>query len=151
MERSTAQLAEARRLAERDGEEGLVDFRLGEAMHLPLRDQEWGTFDVAHARFILEHVPDPVAVVRAMVHAVRPEVGSSWKTMATTPCGCGQSLPDSDGSGSITCAPTTAWEMTRSSVIAWSLFLCKPARFPGGTLGFSSALVRDSLSCLPRT
>src|SRR5216684_3286116 len=36
------------------------------------RSAEWGSFDVAHARFILEHVPDPGAVVRQMVRAVRP-------------------------------------------------------------------------------
>jgi len=72
IERSTEQLAEARRLAEGADEGGLVDFRPGDAARLPLRDAEWGTFDVAHARFLLEHVPDPAAVVREMVRAVRP-------------------------------------------------------------------------------
>ena len=72
VERSEAQLAEARRLASQAGEDGAVEFRQGEAARLPLRDHEWGTFDVAHARFVLEHVPDPVAVVREMVRAVRP-------------------------------------------------------------------------------
>ena len=33
---------------------------------------EWGSFDVAHARFILEHVPDPLRVVKTMVRAVKP-------------------------------------------------------------------------------
>jgi SAM-dependent methyltransferase len=46
--------------------------RHGDAVALPLRDEEWGRFDVAHARFVLEHVPDPLAVVRSMVRAVRP-------------------------------------------------------------------------------
>ena len=72
VERSEAQLAEARRLASLAGEDGAVEFRQGEAARLPLRDEEWGTFDVAHARFVLEHVPDPAAVVRGMVRAVRP-------------------------------------------------------------------------------
>jgi ubiquinone/menaquinone biosynthesis C-methylase UbiE len=72
VERSEAQLAEARRQAGRDGEDRLVEFRQGEAAALPLADDEWGTFDLAHARFILEHVPDPAAVVRGMVRAVRP-------------------------------------------------------------------------------
>jgi SAM-dependent methyltransferase len=36
-----------------------------------LRADEWGAFDVAHARFVLEHVQDPLAVVRQMVRAVR--------------------------------------------------------------------------------
>ena len=33
---------------------------------------EWGTFDLVHARFLLEHVSDPLAVVRSMARAVRP-------------------------------------------------------------------------------
>jgi SAM-dependent methyltransferase len=66
------QLAGAARLAREAGEEGLAEFRAGEAGALPLRDGERGTFDVAHARFLLEHVRDPLAVVRAMVAAVRP-------------------------------------------------------------------------------
>ena len=66
------QLAEAHRQAVEDGEETLVDFRLGDAVNLPLEDHEWGSFDLAHARFILEHVTDPLAVVRSMVRAVRP-------------------------------------------------------------------------------
>ena len=41
-------------------------------MNLPLADDEWGTFDVVHARFLLEHVTDPLAVVRSMVRAARP-------------------------------------------------------------------------------
>ncbi len=72
IERSDQQLAAARKLAIEAGEEGLVDFRAGPAEQLPLANAEWGTFDVAHARFLLEHVPDPVAVVRQMVRAVRP-------------------------------------------------------------------------------
>jgi SAM-dependent methyltransferase len=39
---------------------------------LPLSREERGTFDLAHARFLLEHVADPLAVVREMVSAVRP-------------------------------------------------------------------------------
>ncbi len=72
VERDAEQLAEALRQARDDGEEGLVDFRRGEATELPLSDAEWGTFDVAHARFVLEHATDPLAIVRAMVLAVRP-------------------------------------------------------------------------------
>jgi ubiquinone/menaquinone biosynthesis C-methylase UbiE len=72
IERSPEQLAEARRLAALAGEERLVEFRQGEAERLPLSADEWGTFDVAHTRFLLEHVADPAAVVRQMVRAVRP-------------------------------------------------------------------------------
>lgn len=72
VEKHPGQLEQARRFARQDGEEQLVDFRPGDARALPLRDEEWGTFDLAHTRFLLEHVPDPLAVVRGMVRAVRP-------------------------------------------------------------------------------
>jgi ubiquinone/menaquinone biosynthesis C-methylase UbiE len=72
IERSSEQIAEARRLAEMDGEEALVEFRLGDAFRFPLRADEWGAFDIAHTRFLLEHVPQPLEIVRAMVRAVLP-------------------------------------------------------------------------------
>jgi ubiquinone/menaquinone biosynthesis C-methylase UbiE len=72
VEKHSGQLEEARRYARQEGEEHLVDFRLGDAYALPLQEEEWGTFDLAHTRFLLEHVPDPLAVVRGMVRAVRP-------------------------------------------------------------------------------
>jgi ubiquinone/menaquinone biosynthesis C-methylase UbiE len=72
VEKHPGQLEEARRFARQEGEERLVDFRPGDAHTLPLRDDEWGTFDLAHARFLLEHVPDPLTVVRGMVRTVRP-------------------------------------------------------------------------------
>jgi len=72
IERSRAQIAGAVRAARAAGETGLVEWRRGDALDLPLRRGEWGSFDVAHARFLLEHVPDPPRVVREMVRAVRP-------------------------------------------------------------------------------
>jgi SAM-dependent methyltransferase len=72
IEHNSAQLAEAQRLALAAGEQGLAEFRQGDALALPLRDEEWGTFDLAHARFLLEHVRDPLAAVRAMVRALKP-------------------------------------------------------------------------------
>lgn len=72
IERSAAQLAEAKRQAELAGEASLVDFREGDATALPLRADEWGSFDIAHTRFLLEHVPRPLDVVRAMSKAARP-------------------------------------------------------------------------------
>lgn len=75
VERDGRQLAAAAALAQRDGESGLVDLRQGDATALPLAAAERGTFDLAHARFVLEHVPDPLAVVREMVGAVRPDGG----------------------------------------------------------------------------
>ena len=72
VERSREQLAEAQRLAASENEADLVEFRQGSAENLPLREAEWGTFDVVHTRFLLEHVRDPAAVVRQMVRAARP-------------------------------------------------------------------------------
>ena len=71
VEDNAAQLEGARRQAAETGETHLVEFREGDAVDLPLDDSEWGTFDVAHARFLLEHVPDPQAVVKSMIRAVR--------------------------------------------------------------------------------
>jgi SAM-dependent methyltransferase len=39
----------------------------------PLSTEEWGSFDLVHTRFLLEHVPDSLAVVRMMVRAARPD------------------------------------------------------------------------------
>ncbi|HUL58192.1 MAG TPA: methyltransferase domain-containing protein [Anaeromyxobacteraceae bacterium] len=72
IERSPAQLEAARRLAREAGEERLAELREGDALAFPIAGGEWGTFDVAHARFLLEHVPEPAAVVAQMVRAVRP-------------------------------------------------------------------------------
>jgi SAM-dependent methyltransferase len=72
VERDPRQIAEANRQAEAAGEKDLVEIREGRAEALPLEASEWGTFDLAHARFLLEHVPDPLAVVTQMVAAVRP-------------------------------------------------------------------------------
>ena len=72
VERDPDQLGEAQRLAEDEGEVDLVDFRQGDASDLPLDDDEWGTFDLAHTRFLLEHVPSPQSIVDDMVRALRP-------------------------------------------------------------------------------
>lgn len=72
IERSPDQLREAERLAREAGERGLVDFRQGDATAPPLRDDEWGTFDLAHTRFLLEHLPRPLDLVRVMMRAVGP-------------------------------------------------------------------------------
>lgn len=72
IERSDEQTSEALRQARANGEEKLVEFRHGDARQLPLTNEEWGTFDVAFTRFVLEHVPDPLNVVKEMARAVRP-------------------------------------------------------------------------------
>lgn len=71
VERSDEQRATADRLARAAGEGDFVDFRPGEAESLPLTRDEWGSFDLVHARFVLEHVRDPLAVVREMTRAVK--------------------------------------------------------------------------------
>jgi SAM-dependent methyltransferase len=72
VERDPQQLADALRRARADGEESLADLRAGDALNPPLRPEEWSTFDVAHTRFLLEHLRDPLSAVRVMVRAVRP-------------------------------------------------------------------------------
>jgi SAM-dependent methyltransferase len=72
VERSAEQRAQAVALAEAAGEGSLLELRAGDALALPLSDAEWGTFDLGHARFILEHVPRPEAVVGQLARAVRP-------------------------------------------------------------------------------
>jgi ubiquinone/menaquinone biosynthesis C-methylase UbiE len=71
IEYSEEQLSAAKRLAANDGETSLAGFRSGDALNLDL-GSEWATFDVAHTRFLLEHVPDPLRVVKSMVRAVKP-------------------------------------------------------------------------------
>lgn len=72
LERSEAQRAEAQRQAEAAGEGALVELRAGDVLDPPLAAGEWGGFDLAHARFVLEHVPDPARVVAHMARAVGP-------------------------------------------------------------------------------
>lgn len=72
IERSPEQLARAVALAREAGEESLVEFRAGDALALPLAENERGTFDCAHARFLLEHLRDPQAAVDQLAAAVRP-------------------------------------------------------------------------------
>ena len=72
IERDGNQLEQAEQLAESEGDGDLVEFREGDVFHPPLEDSEWKSFDLAHARFLLEHVPQPVQVINQMARAVRP-------------------------------------------------------------------------------
>ena len=74
IERSAEQLHAARRGAagRATALQARVDFRPGDALDPPLAPGEWGTFDTAHTRFLLEHLPRPLDLVRVMVRAVRP-------------------------------------------------------------------------------
>jgi len=69
VERDPEQLATAKSLA---SEGDPVEFRQGDASNLPLSPDERGAFDLAHARFVLEHVADPQRLVHQMVQALRP-------------------------------------------------------------------------------
>ncbi len=71
IERDDGQLAEANRLAANDGELDSVEFRQGDVLALPLSTEERGSFDLAYARFLLEHIPQPLRVVSEMSLAVR--------------------------------------------------------------------------------
>jgi ubiquinone/menaquinone biosynthesis C-methylase UbiE len=71
VEREEKRLAEAWRQAQNAGESDQIELRQGDALELPLEKGEWEQFDVAHARFVLEHVRDPGKAVRQMVRAVR--------------------------------------------------------------------------------
>lgn len=72
IERDRKQIDEAFRQAKEAGEDDLLEIREGDVLGFPLAEDEWGSFDVAHARYILEHVSDPIGVVKQMVKAVRP-------------------------------------------------------------------------------
>ena len=72
IERDAVQLASAKRLADADGESSLVEWRQDDVLELQSATAaDWGTFDVAHTRFLLEHLPDPLRVVKSMVSAVK--------------------------------------------------------------------------------
>jgi 2-polyprenyl-3-methyl-5-hydroxy-6-metoxy-1,4-benzoquinol methylase len=62
IERSNEQILEAMRQADADGETHLIDMRQGNAEIAPLTAGEWGHFDMAHARFLLEHVSNPLFI-----------------------------------------------------------------------------------------
>jgi SAM-dependent methyltransferase len=72
LERSPEQIAEALRQADADGDLAFLEMRQGDVLAPLLTDNELGQFDVAHARFVLEHLPDPLLLVRNMAGAVRP-------------------------------------------------------------------------------
>ncbi len=72
VERDPDQIAASLHLAGEAREGHLMEVRQGDVYAPPLADAEWESFDTAHARFVLEHVPEPLAVVRNMLRAVRP-------------------------------------------------------------------------------
>lgn len=49
-----------------------VELRQGDVLDPPLGGGEWGSFDLVHARFLLEHLTQPAEAVAVMARAVRP-------------------------------------------------------------------------------
>ncbi|MCV9999440.1 methyltransferase domain-containing protein [Pararhizobium sp. YC-54] len=60
------------RQAAADGETAILEMRQGDVVDPPFRGDKLGQFHVAQARFVLEHIPDPLQVVRNMADEVRP-------------------------------------------------------------------------------
>ena len=58
-------------LANESGAPGTIEFREGDAYSLPLKSDEQGSFDLVHARFILEHLRHPEKAIAEMANAVR--------------------------------------------------------------------------------
>lgn len=72
IERDEQQLNKAIHLAQLDQEHHLVEFRPGNAYLLPLTTDEWGTFDIVHTRFVLEHLSQPLKAIEQMILAAKP-------------------------------------------------------------------------------
>lgn len=72
LERDPEQIKTANYLAHKANESELVEFRQGDALHLPLQTSEKESFDFVHTRFLLEHVPKPELVIKEMLKAVCP-------------------------------------------------------------------------------
>jgi len=68
IERDPDQLAAARRAPLPAN----LELRQGDVLDPPLAAEEWGGFDLVHARFLLEHLTRPEEAVRVMARAVRP-------------------------------------------------------------------------------
>ena len=49
-----------------------LELRQGDVYAPPLGADEWGSFDLVHARFLLEHLTEPQRAVSVMARAVRP-------------------------------------------------------------------------------
>jgi SAM-dependent methyltransferase len=72
IERDSHQLETANRNLAKQGEIHWVEFRQGDAENMPLKADEWNSFDVGHARYVLEHLSKPETALRELVKAVRP-------------------------------------------------------------------------------
>jgi SAM-dependent methyltransferase len=71
IERDSHQLETANNNLAKQSEIRWVEFRQGDAENMPLRKDEWNSFDIGHARFVLEHLSQPEIALRELVKAVR--------------------------------------------------------------------------------
>lgn len=88
VDRQQAQLQTAGRLAKEQGI-GNLSLHLGEATALDFPAAE---FDGAYCRFVVEHVPDPLVLVREMMRVVKP---GGWVCCFEWENGCSVIHPDS--------------------------------------------------------
>lgn len=72
IERDGHQLETANKNLAKQKEIQWVEFRQGDAENMPLSNEEWNSFDVGHARFVLEHLSKPEIALSQLVKAVRP-------------------------------------------------------------------------------
>ncbi len=138
-------------LPRRGGRRGLTRKRTlsssGKGMRLLFRyvTTEWGSFDVAHSRFLLEHVSDPLGVVRELVRAVRP---GGRIVLADDDHDVLRLWPEPPGfmrSGRRIFVAMTAWVTTHTSAGAWLGFCMPPERYQPATTGSFSEAVRECL------
>ncbi|WP_068253362.1 methyltransferase domain-containing protein, partial [Janibacter corallicola] len=66
---ASEEVVEQARAAAREAGIGQVTFEVADAMHLPHDDD---SFDVVHAHQVLQHVADPVGLLREMARVTRP-------------------------------------------------------------------------------
>ncbi|HEX6553307.1 MAG TPA: methyltransferase domain-containing protein [Ktedonobacteraceae bacterium] len=69
VDQSPVLIAAARRLAEEEGVDQRIEFRVGDVHHLPVADR---SFDAAIAHTLVSHVADPLGVLKEAARVVRP-------------------------------------------------------------------------------
>jgi ubiquinone/menaquinone biosynthesis C-methylase UbiE len=71
IEHSDEQIAVARSRSMENHRAVKPEYRSGSVENPPFAEQDWGSFDLAHARFVLQHLVEPVRCVQNMVRSVR--------------------------------------------------------------------------------
>ena len=77
IERDPVHIECARTLAQKQGADAL-EIREGDALDLPLSDDETGSFDLVYCRFVLEHLPNPLEAVKEMLSAAPEDCGLAF-------------------------------------------------------------------------